>query len=911
MSTHPATAQPAGGTGGAGAVGAGPGGSPGAVPAARPGGFRAWKASRPFWGATISLIAGFLILWMPLNLFPFAFLPDTLIFLGYLFSGLVIATAIAGYLLPAASTYLGILVILFSIVSIFGALGGLFVGAILGILGGSLMVAWQPAPLTPAMLNGQAHGTGGTGPGTGAAGPASSAAARRRRGRRHPAAPAAEASFHATELVSEEEIRQRPWLRYYPAGVRPHLNYPDIPLHRLLERAAEMRPRHPVIHFFGRTMRYGELNQLANRFARVLANLGIRPGDRVALMMPNCPQFVIAYYGALKAGAVVVNCNPLYSPRELEFQLNDSGARVIVALDLMYPTVRQVVHATPVERVLVTRINEFMSPLLRRLYPLKAKRDGSWVTIGREEGVLWFTRLLKEAPAVPPPVQVGPEDLALLQYTGGTTGTAKGAMLTHRNLVANVLQTAEWTLRGRWDEAHQQVILGVMPFFHSYGMTTVMNLAIALQCTMVPLPRFEAEMVIKAIAKYRPTMVPGVPTMYVALMNHPKFHKIDVSSIEACVSGAAPLPLEVQERFEASTGGQLVEGYGLTEASPVTHANPPDANKRNGTIGLPVPDTEARIVDIETGTQVLGPGEVGELIIRGPQVMKGYWNRPEETARTLRDGWLYTGDIATMDEDGFFRIVDRKKEMIISGGYNVYPREVEEVLYEHPKVLEAAVIGAPDPYRGEMVKAFVVLKPGQTATEQEIIEFCRQRLAKYKVPRAVEFRSELPKTLIGKVLRRALLEEERKKQAAGATAAPAGASRAPGGGATAAAEPEDAPEAEPAGEAVRAAGAAGVAGATGNPKGATGAGTAGSSRASGADEPAGGTGGGAPSGLQPPALEPAAGPHGGETAGRAGAAPRAGDPPARVVTPQELWQTGGPGRDGEDGGEGDWRKWFR
>ncbi|EKP95558.1 long-chain-fatty-acid--CoA ligase [Thermaerobacter subterraneus] len=851
--------------GGPGTGGAGRG--PQGVPARPGGGFRAWKAQRPFWGATLSLIAGFLILWMPLNLFPFAFLPDTLIFLGYLFSGLVIATAIAGFLLPAASTYLGILVILFSIVSIFGALGGLFVGAILGILGGSLMVAWQPVIVTPAMMNGQAHGAAGATPGEDAAGPGSAGKTRGRgrSGTGQHQVPAG-ATVHATELVPEEEIRQRPWLRYYPAGVRPHLNYPEIPLQRLLERAAEMRPRQAAVHFFGRTMTYGELNQLANRFARVLANLGIRPGDRVALMMPNCPQFVIAYYGALKAGAVVVNCNPLYSPRELEFQLNDSGARVIVALDLMYPTVRQVVHATPLERVLVTRINEFMSPLLRRLYPLKAKKDGTWVEIGRHENVLWFGRLLREAPPVPPPVEVQPDDLALLQYTGGTTGTAKGAMLTHRNLVANVLQTAEWTLRGRWDEAHQQVILGVMPFFHSYGMTTVMNLAIALQCTMVPLPRFEAEMVIKAIAKYRPTMVPGVPTMYVALMNHPKFHKIDVSSIEACVSGAAPLPLEVQERFEASTGGQLVEGYGLTEASPVTHANPPNEYKRNGTIGLPVPDTDARIVDIETGTRVLGPGEVGELVIRGPQVMKGYWNRPEETARTLRDGWLYTGDIATMDEDGFFRIVDRKKEMIISGGYNVYPREVEEVLYEHPKVLEAAVIGAPDPYRGEMVKAFVVLKPGQTATEQEIIEFCRQRLAKYKVPRAVEFRSELPKTLIGKVLRRALLEEERQKQAVGSPAAPAQAAGAAGTPATGGDDEEAGPD-----------------------------------RAGGGHGEAGGAGGGTGESDTP------AGAAAGEQAG--GPAHLPPEPPARMVTPQELLETGPQGEAAE--GEGDWRKWFR
>ncbi|HEY8414894.1 MAG TPA: long-chain fatty acid--CoA ligase, partial [Thermaerobacter sp.] len=495
-------------------------------------------------------------------------------------------------------------------------------------------------------------------------------------------APAAEAAGDAGGAVGG-----RPWLRFYPQGVRARLEYPDMPLHGLLERAAQQRPGQEAIIFFNRRLTYAQLDEAAGRFARALADLGVRPGDRVAVMLPNCPQFVIAYYGALKAGAIVVNHSPLYTARELEFQLNDSGCETIIALDMAYRTVREVRGRTPLKRVILTRIHEYMPPLLRWLYPLKAKRDGTWTEVPAGDDVLWFQDLLARAATPAPGLRVDPDEVALLQYTGGTTGRSKGAMLTHRNLLANALQTAEWLLRGRMEDGPRHRILGVIPFFHVYGMTTVMNLGIAIQGTMILLPRFTVEDVLKAVNRYKPTMFPGVPTMYVAILNHPDLRRYDFSSIESCVSGAAPLPLEVQERFERLTGGSLVEGYGLTEASPVTHVNPTGEGKRNGTIGVPLPDTDARIVDIETGTKVLGPGEVGELCVRGPQVMKGYWNRPEENQRALRDGWLYTGDIATMDEDGFFRIVDRKKEMIITGGYNVYPREVEEVLYEHPKVL--------------------------------------------------------------------------------------------------------------------------------------------------------------------------------------------------------------------------------
>jgi long-chain acyl-CoA synthetase len=416
--------------------------------------------------------------------------------------------------------------------------------------------------------------------------------------------------------------------------------------------------------------------------------------------------------------------------------------------------------------------------MLRLLFTLfKEKREGHRPAVERRPGTERFSEMLASAPAKPPVTEVGPDDPALLQYTGGTTGLAKGAMLTHRNLVANTIQTGTWlvksttspvegpapsSVKGEYDEV--EVFLGAIPFFHVYGMTVVMNLCISLGHTMVLLPQFKTQEVLDAIAKYRPTLFPGVPTMYVAINNHPDVGRYELHSIKACLSGAAPLPLEVANRFEALTGARLVEGYGLTEASPVTHANPIFGARKAGTIGLPLPDTDARIVDLETGERTLPPGEIGEIAVKGPQVMAGYWNQPGETAMVLRNGWLYTGDIGYMDEQGYFTIVDRKKEMIIAGGFNIYPREVEEPLYEHPGIKEVVAVGLPDPYRGETVKVYIVLKEEAYATEQEIIDFCKQRMAKHKVPTLVEFRPELPKTLVGKVLRRALREQEMAKR---------------------------------------------------------------------------------------------------------------------------------------------------
>jgi len=545
----------------------------------------------------------------------------------------------------------------------------------------------------------------------------------------------------------------KPWLKAYPPQVPPQLVYEDRALYDLLVRAAQRHGDATATVFYGARLTYRQLHEQARRVASGLIRLGVRKGDRVAVMLPNCPQAVIAYYGALMAGAVVVMVNPLYMPRELRHQVDDSGARVMIAIDLAYPKVNQL----NLEHVVYTGMQDYMPAPVRWIAPLKLKPP----RIAYRKGVLPWASLVGAEP-IAEPVPVNPaDDLALLQYTGATTGLPKGCMLTHRNLVANVLQTEAWLYRARRGPA--LVTLAALPFFHVYGMTTLMNFTIHVGGTMVLQPKFEAREAVKLIQKYRPSIFPGAPTMYVALNNLPDVQKYRLDSIEACISGAAPLPVEVQAEFERLTGGRLVEGYGLTEASPVTHANPIWDRRKEGSIGLPWPDTECRIVDPETGEDV-PVGEVGELLVRGPQVMKGYWNLPEATAETLRDGWLHTGDMARMDEEGYFYIVDRKKDLIIAGGFNIYPREVEEVLYLHRGVKEAAVVGVPDPYRGETVKAFIVPREGVTLDPEEIKQFCRQHLAAYKIPRIIEFRDELPKSLVGKVLRRALLEEEQSRK---------------------------------------------------------------------------------------------------------------------------------------------------
>ncbi len=550
------------------------------------------------------------------------------------------------------------------------------------------------------------------------------------------------------------------WLEQYEPGVPQSIDYPQKSLYQMFQESAETYKNNPAVHFMGKDLSYQELQSQVKSLASALSEMGVKKGDRVAVHLPNSTQFPIAFFATLAIGAIVVPFNPLYVAREMEYQLKDSGAETIITLTRFYNMVKEVQPKTDVKNVIVSNIKDYFPGFLGFLYTVaKEKKEGDRVSISGED--YSFTDLIsKHSGKEPPHVELAPEDRAVYLYTGGTTGVSKGAILQHRNLVANSLQVKAWCTDF---QDGKEVVLGVLPFFHSYGLTTILNLGLLNGAKLVLLPRFELEMVLKTIDKQKPTLFPGVPTIYVAINNAPNLEKYDIESIRICISGAAPLPVEVQQEFEKNTGGKLVEGYGLTETSPVTHANPVYGKGKPGSIGLPMPDTEYKIVDVETGETEVPIGEVGEICLKGPQVMEGYLNRPEETAHALRDGWFYTGDIAKADDEGYAYIVDRKKDMVIAGGFNIYPRDIEEVLYAHPKVMEAAVAGIRDPYRGETLKAYIVLKEGEAITEDEIIQYCKDNLAPYKVPKLVEFKDELPKTMIGKVLRRMLREEEEKK----------------------------------------------------------------------------------------------------------------------------------------------------
>lgn len=554
-------------------------------------------------------------------------------------------------------------------------------------------------------------------------------------------------------------------MSYYPEEVPRQLEIPDYPLQRLLEDAAYRHPGAVATTFFGASLTYAELDRQANRFAHSLIALGIMPGDRVAIHLPNCPQFLICLFGTLKAGAIATLASPLHEKRELAYQLTDSGARVMVTLSRK-DILRKATAAsagTAVEKLIVTSIKDYFSPALRILFTLfKEKKEGHRATLDPSAGQIWLRQAIKGAADEAPGIRIDPEATALLQYTGGTTGLPKAAMLTHRNLVANALQARAWLYY--LEEARERVLM-VLPLFHVYALTSCM-LSISCVANIILLPRFELAEVLKAIDKERPTLFPGIPAMYAAI-NHSlkreldaKDKKIDLTSIHTCVSGADKLLEDIQREFEELSGGSVIEGYGLTEASPVTHVNPVSGPRRIGSIGLPVPNTEVRIVDLETGED-MPAGEVGEMLVRGPQVMKGYWGQSADAEDPFATGgWLKTGDMARVDEDGFYYIADRKKDLIITGGLNVYPREIEEVLSQFHKIKEVAVKGLPHQLKGEIIKAYVVLKENEKATASEIRKFAQEKLAGYKVPNRIEFRSELPRNILRKVLKRELEDDD-------------------------------------------------------------------------------------------------------------------------------------------------------
>lgn len=558
-----------------------------------------------------------------------------------------------------------------------------------------------------------------------------------------------------------EQVVNKPWLSLYPEEIPHEINFEERTLQSFLKQAAEEYPTKTAISFLGKKLTFEEVYDQSLKLANYLKGLGIEKGDRVSIMLPNCPQAVISYYGVLFAGGIVVQTNPLYMERELEYQVNDSGSEVIITLDILYPRVSKVKALTKLKHVIVTGIKDYLPFPKNMLYPFVQKKQyGIVVKVEHSGQNHLFTEIIKQSEAQTIDVPINPnEDLALLQYTGGTTGFPKGVMLTHMNLVSNTIMSVNWMYRCK---KGQEKVIGILPFFHVYGMTAVMNLSIMQAYEMVLLPKFDPETTLKAIQKEKPTLFPGAPTIYIALLNHPDIKKYDLSSIDSCISGSAALPVEVQEQFERVTGGKLVEGYGLSEASPVTHANFLWDERVSGSIGIPWPNTESVILSMENG-ELAPTGEIGEIAVRGPQIMKGYWNRKEETEAVLRDGWLLTGDLGYMDERGYFYVVDRKKDMIIAGGFNIYPREIEEVLYEHEEIQEVVVAGIPDAYRGETVKAYIVKKAGSKLTEEELDQYTRKHLAAYKVPRYYEFRDELPKTAVGKILRRALVEEEKQK----------------------------------------------------------------------------------------------------------------------------------------------------
>lgn len=539
---------------------------------------------------------------------------------------------------------------------------------------------------------------------------------------------------------------EKPWIRVYEGQASPEIEVYEGSLTDFFRSSVEEHREKTALTFYGTMFDFVRLEALSEKMAASLAACGVEKGDRVALMLPNCPQYVVSFFAIVRLGAIVTQLNPMYVEREIEHILQDSGAETIVVYSDVYPRVKNVMTSTSLENVIVVDFED----------------EPENLDAGHES----FGEVVAANAEPAPPVEIDPaEDVAVLQYTGGTTGVSKGAMLTHRNLISNVQQTLDLFIDDPGAFSNNQKIVAILPFFHIFGFTCVMLFGIRQGLNQLLLPRFDAGEMMNLVRNEGPVMFSGVPTMYMAINNSGvDLREYGFDGIRTYNSGGAPLPINLKRVFEQKTGRPLFEGYGLSEASPVTHINPPFTGwGREGSIGVPVPSTDARIVDVESGTREMLVGESGELVIRGPQVMKGYWNMPEETEETLRDGWLHTGDVAYMDDDGYFYIVDRKKDMISASGYNVYPREIEEVLYEHEEVAEAVAIGVADEYRGETVKAFVVKKPESEMTEEEILTFCKERLAPYKTPKMVEFRDELPKSTVGKLLKRVLADEEKAK----------------------------------------------------------------------------------------------------------------------------------------------------
>jgi long-chain acyl-CoA synthetase len=558
-------------------------------------------------------------------------------------------------------------------------------------------------------------------------------------------------------------MEHRPWHDYYDEGIPTSLEYPEVPIFHFLEQSAKKYPHKACTIFKGAEISYQEMSRITDELAAALADLGVRKGDRVGILIPNTPQFVMAYFAVLKAGGVVVATNPQYSGREIVHQANDSGMELMILMSNYYELVKRIQEETNIKQIICTNIKETLPSLLRILFTLAKEKKGGFRVQLRDNDIWLMDLLEKFQGQSPPEVEIGPEDTAIFQYSGGTTGIPKAAIGLHRNLVANTVQMLYWirsAIKG------QEVVMMAIPLYHVYGMVAGMNygLGVGASLVMVPDPR-DLNDLLGNMQKHKTTIFPAVPALYNAINNNPDViaGKYDLSAIKACISGSAPLLRETKETFEELTGGVVFEGYGLSETPTATHCNPNFGENRTGSIGLPFPDVDAKIIDLDDEVTELSAGEIGELIIKAPQVFKGYHNMPTETRNALRDGWLYTGDIARMDEDGYFYIVDRKKELIKPGGFQVWPREVEEVLQDHPAIQDVGVAGIPDPKRGETVKAWLVLKEGQSLDQDKLKEWCLDKMARYKIPTEIEIRDELPKTHVGKLLRRELVRDHKEK----------------------------------------------------------------------------------------------------------------------------------------------------